>query len=84
MRDAAADCVTRMRGDSIRSHSIDAGRGSCRRSAPTHPTSERKRRLFANSTDSDFQGNGNNHLSLEKKKELKFYPRDKTSEAINK
>lgn len=46
VRDVAADCATRMRGDSTRSHSIDDGRGSYRHSAPTHPTSKRKRQSF--------------------------------------
>jgi len=43
IRDVAADCVIRMRGDSTRSHSIDDDRGSYRHSALTHPTSERKK-----------------------------------------
>lgn len=41
VRVAAADCATRMRGDSIQSRSI-VGREFCRRSVPTHPTPSRR------------------------------------------
>lgn len=45
VHDAAADCATRTRDDSIRSRSIDAGRESYRCSVLTLPTPAKKGEL---------------------------------------